>query len=63
MLTNLPFLPALDLGSLCSAGGVEGVCHTKAKCEGLGLTEAGTCNRDKSVCCTGKLITYYPDLT
>ena len=55
VLTNLPFLPALDLGHLCSAGGVEGVCHTKAKCEGLGLTQAGTCTQLKSVCCTGEL--------
>ena len=59
VLTNLPFLPALDLGSLCSAGGVEGVCHTKAKCEGLGLTQAGSCTRGKSVCCTGKTVLRY----
>ena len=53
VLTNLPFLPALDLGSLCTAGGLGGVCQTQAKCGGQGLTQAGICTQDKSVCCTG----------
>ena len=56
VLTNLPFLPALDLGNPCSAGGLAGVCHSKAKCAGLGLSQAGYCTRDKSVCCTGGCI-------
>ena len=54
VLTNLPFLPALDIGNPCSTGGVEGVCHSKAKCAGLGLTQAGYCTSGKSVCCTGR---------
>jgi len=52
VLTNLPFLPPLDLGTPCTGGGVEGVCHTQARCNILGLTMAGHCTRDKSVCCT-----------
>merc|ERR1719206_616613 len=52
VLTNLPFLPPLDLGTTCTGGGVEGVCHTQARCNILGLTMAGHCTRDKSVCCT-----------
>ena len=35
----------MDLGNPCSAGGVDGVCHSKAKCAGLGLTQAGYCTR------------------
>jgi len=52
VLTNLPFLPALDLGSLCSVGGEEGVCHSLAKCSGLGGSQAGACTQGRSVCCT-----------
>jgi len=52
VLTNLPFLPPLDLGTPCTGGGVEGVCHTQARCHSLGLSMAGHCTRDKSVCCT-----------
>jgi len=54
VLTNLPFLPALDFGSLCSVGGEEGVCQSLAKCAGLRGSQAGACTQGRSVCCTGR---------
>jgi len=42
----------MDLGNQCSVGGEEGVCHSSAKCSGLGLKQAGACTLGRSVCCT-----------
>ena len=60
VLTNLPFLPPLDLGKECRGekkkmmNEMHGVCYTRAKCEGLGLAVIGDCSKDKSLCCSGK---------
>ena len=55
VLTNLPLLPTLDLGTPCTAGGLEGICLTQAQCAGFGLTMAGHCTRGHSVCCAGRI--------
>ena len=59
VLTSLAFLPAMDLGNLCRAGGggrgadgLEGVCRPLGTCSGPGLVPGGAgCTVAKSVCC------------
>jgi len=53
VLTNLPFLPPLDLGKECKGEeDMYGMCYTRAKCKGLGLSVIGHCTKNKSLCCS-----------
>ena len=55
-LTNIPFLPASDLGSVCSSSsGEAGVCTLERECRGPGREKLGVCTLFKSACCKGKL--------
>ena len=49
-LTNIPLVPALDLGRPCFSGGEEGVCSLRGECRAT-RTVAGPCTLFKSVCC------------
>ena len=53
-VTNLPLMPAPDLGLPCFSGGEEGVCSTRADCGGA-RTVAGPCTLFKSVCCLERI--------
>ena len=53
-LTNIPLLPAMDLGRPCFSGGEEGVCTLPRQCLGE-RTVAGPCTIFKSVCCMESL--------
>ena len=55
-LTNIPFLPASDLGSVCSSSsGEAGVCTLERECRGPGREKLGVCTLFKSACCKGKV--------
>ena len=54
-LTNIPFLAASDLGSVCSSSsGEAGVCTQERECRGPDREKLGVCTLFKSACCKGK---------
>ena len=61
-LTNIPFMPASDLGDLCSSSsGQSGVCTAEQECRGPGREKLGVCTLFKSVCCKGEILHSYFD--
>ena len=56
-LTNIPFLAASDLGSVCSSSsGEAGVCTLERECRGPDRENLGVCTLFKSACCKGNFI-------